>query len=169
MAVGTLRAKDTISGALGSCYISMNMDRNGEYSASKCRYKFGQVSKLEADIELSKVQFTPLGQTEEVNKITGSKGKGSATFAFDTSMFLKMYRYFRETGQEMFFDIQVNNNDKSSAAGEQTVTLKNCLLDTIPIARLDTKSAVLEANISFTYEYAAEGSKTFNQVQDGWF
>jgi hypothetical protein len=169
MANNTLRAQDTISGALGSCFITMYMDREGKKTDTKQRYRFGQVSKLDADIELTKASFIPLGQTEEVNKITGSKGKGSATFKFDTAMFLKMYNYFRETGQEMFFDMQVNNEDKASTAKSQTVTLKNCLLDTIPIARLDTSAATLEANISFTYEYAAEGSNTFEQIREGWF
>lgn len=168
MAAGTLRAQDTISGAMGECYIKMKMDREGNAADTAQRYKFGQVSKLDADIEITKASFTPLGQTEEVNKITSSKGKGSATFKFNTSMFLMMYKYFRESGQEMYFDMVVTNSDKSSSAGTQTVTLKNCLLDSIPIARLDTSSAFLETNISFTYEYAVPGSNLFEQVQSGW-
>lgn len=171
----TTRAKDTVSGALGECFIRMKMNRDGTPSDLMQRYRFAQCEKLDADIEYTKETFVPLGQSAEVNKATGEKGTGSASFIFNTSMFLMMYKCRQETGQELYFDLVVTNDDDAFAGNDpdgnsrgQTVTLKNCLLDKLPIARLDTSSKILRADLTFTYESVSIGN-TFGQVQEGFF
>lgn len=173
----TARAKDTINGALGECFIRMKMNRDGTPSDLMQRYRFAQVEKLDTDMEYTKESFTPLGQSTEVSKTTGEKGTGSATFIFNTAMFLMMYKYHQETGQELYFDLVVTLDDDGFSGNDgsgdgsskgQTVTHKNCLLDKIPIARLDTSSKMLKANLSFTYESVSIGN-TFRQTQEGFF
>lgn len=92
-------------------------------------------------------------------------------------MFLMMYKYHKETGQDLYFDLVVTNDDDAFSGNDgtgdgkskgQTVTHKNCLLDKLPIARLDTNSSILKANLTFTYEDVIIGN-TFGPVQEGFF
>lgn len=167
----TVRANDTVNGALATAFIRMKMNRDGTPSDLMQRYRFAQVEKLDTDMEYEKVSFTPMGKSKKIDKLTGEKGTGSGTFIFNTAMFLMMYKYHKETGQDLYFDLIVTNDDDAfSGNGEngQTVTHKNCLLDKLPIARIDTNSAILKANLSFTYEDVVIG-ETFVPTQEGFF
>ena len=171
-----IRANDTVNGALAECYIRMKMNRDGTPSDTMQRYNFASVEKLDTDMEYEKVSFVPLGKSKKVDKLTGEKGTGSGTFKFNTSMFLMMYKYHKETGQDLYFDLVVTNDDDAFSGNDsgdgkskgQTVTHKNCLLDKLPIARVDTNSAILTANLTFTYEDVIIGD-TFGPVQEGFF
>ena len=127
MARSVMHAKDTVSASLAECYVTIE-DK---------RYNLMQAINLEANFEKNKTEVPILGKTGKGNKATSWTGTGSATFHYNTSVFrMLMYRY-KETGQDVYFDIQVTNEDPTSSVGRQTVILKDCNLDGGILAKFD--------------------------------
>ena len=62
-----------------------------------------------------------------------------------------MLRY-KSTGEDVYFDIQVTNDDPTSAAGRQTVILKDCNIDGGVLAKFDADADYLDEEMSFTFE-----------------
>ena len=56
------------------------------------------------------------------------------------------------TGKDIYFDLTFVNDDPASDVGIQTVVLKRCNLDEVPIALLDVDNNALEESLTFTFE-----------------
>lgn len=50
------------------------------------------------------------------------------------------------------FDIQVTNEDPSSAAGRQTITHTGCLIDSLILAKYNADEEILDEDISGTFD-----------------
>lgn len=137
-----MHAKDSVSAALAECYVTIE-DR---------RYNFMQAINLEASIEKNKTEVPILGKTGKGNKATGWSGSGSATFHYNTTIFRDLLKRFKETGEDVYFDIQITNEDPTSSVGRQTVILKDCNLDGGIIAKFDADEEYLEDQFDFTFE-----------------
>lgn len=134
--------KDTISAALAECFITIE----------STRYNFAQMIKLEANFEKTKSEVPILGKTGKGNTATGWKGTGSATLHYNQSIFRDlMYRY-KETGEDIYFDVQVTNEDPTSRAGRQTVILKDVNLDGGILTKFDADGEYLDEDVEFTFE-----------------
>ena len=137
-----MHAKDTVSASLAECYVTLEGKR----------YNLMQAINLEANFEKNKTEVPILGKTGKGNKATGWTGTGSATFHYNTSVFrMLMYRY-KETGEDVYFDIQVTNEDPTSAVGRQTVILKDCNVDGGILAKFDADAEYLDEDMDFTFE-----------------
>lgn len=142
MARNVMHAKDTVSASLAECYVTLEGKR----------YNLMQAINLEANFEKNKTEVPILGKTGKGNKATGWTGTGSATFHYNTSVFrMLMYRY-KETGEDVYFDIQVTNEDPTSAVGRQTVILKDCNVDSGILAKFDADAEYLDEDMDFTFE-----------------
>lgn len=137
-----MHAKDSVSASMAECFVTIGDNR----------YNFMQAINLEASIEKNKTEVPILGKTGKGNKATGWTGSGSATFHFNTSIFRKLLKQYKETGQDIYFDIQVTNEDPTSSVGRQTVILKDCNLDGGLIAKFDADEEYLEDEFDFTFE-----------------
>ncbi|MBS4869093.1 MAG: phage tail tube protein [Eubacterium sp.] len=142
MANVIMNAKDSLSAKLAECYVTINNNR----------YNFMQAINLEATVEKNKVQVPILGRTAKGNKSSGWVGKGKAKFHYNTSVFRKLLRDYKNTGEDIYFDIQVTNEDPTSAAGRQSVILIDCNLDGGVLAKFDAEGSFLEEEMSFTFE-----------------
>ena len=151
----TMHAKDAITGSLAECFVIVDGNR----------YNFMQAVNLEAKYEKTKTEVAILGRTGKGNKSTGWKGTGSATFHYNTSIFRELFMRFKETGEDVYFDIQVTNEDPTSKAGRQTVILKDCNLDGGILAKFDADAETLDEDLDFTFEDVIM-PETFN-VLDG--
>lgn len=138
----TMNAKDAISASLAECFITINSNR----------YNFMQAINLEAQFEKTKSEIPILGKTGKGNKSTGWKGTGSATFHYNTSIFRELLYHYKETGEDIYFDIQVTNEDPTSSVGRQTVILKDCNIDGGILAKFDADADYLEEDMDFTFE-----------------
>lgn len=139
---GTMNAKDAISGSLAECYVTIEGRR----------YNFMQMINLEANFEKNKSEVPILGRTGKGHKSSGWSGSGSATMHFNQSIFRElMYRY-KETGEDIYFDIQVKNEDPTSSVGLQTVILKDCNIDGGILAKFDADAEYLDEDVDFTFE-----------------
>lgn len=142
MANQVMLAKDAVSAALAECFCIID----GE------RYNLMQAINIEAKMEKNKVEVPILGKTGKGNKSAGWSGTGSATFHFNTSIFRKVMKKYKDTGEDLYFDMQITNNDPTSAAGQQTVILKGCNLDSIVIAKFDADGEYQDEDLDFTFE-----------------
>lgn len=139
---GTMNAWDAISSAMAECYVTIDGRR----------YNFMQAIDLEAKVEKKKMQVPVLGKTGKGNKGVGWTGSGSAKFHYNTSVFRELLYRFKERGEDMYFDIQVTNDDPIATVGRQTVVLKDCNLDSAVLAKFSAEEEYLEEEIRFTFE-----------------
>lgn len=137
-----MKAKDAISAKLAECFITIGTNR----------YNFMQAINLEAKFEKTKTEVPVLGKTGAGNKSTGWKGTGSATFHYNTSIFREMMLKYKETGEDVYFEIQVTNDDPTSAAGRQTVVFVDCNTDGGILAKFDADGEYLDEDMDFTFE-----------------
>lgn len=140
--VQTMKAKDAIYGSLAECFVTIE----------GIRYNFMQAINLEANFTKNKTEVPILGRTAKGNKAGGWSGAGSATFHYNTSIFRKLFYRYKETGEDIYFDIQVTNEDPTSAVGRQTVILKDCNLDGGVLAKFDADADYLDEEMDFTFE-----------------
>lgn len=139
----TMKAKDSISAKLAECFVTVGSNR----------YNFMQAINLEANFEKTKSEVPILGKTGRGHKSTGWNGTGSATFHYNTSIFRQMMEDFKNTGNDVYFDIQITNDDPTSAAGRQTVVLVGCNIDGGILAKFDADNDdYLDEDMDFTFE-----------------
>lgn len=137
-----MNAKDTVSASLAECFATINGNR----------YNLMQAINLEAKFEKTKSEVPILGKTGKGNKTTGWKGTGSATFHYNTSIFRELLYLYKETGQDVYFDIQVTNEDPTSSVGRQTIIFKDCNVDGGILAKFDADAEYLDEDLDFTFE-----------------
>lgn len=137
-----MKAKDSVSAKLAECFVTIG----------NRRYNFMQAINLEASFEKNKTEVPILGKTGSGNKSTGWTGSGSATFHYNTSIFRQMMHDYKETGEDVYFDIQVTNEDPTSSVGRQTVILKDCNIDGGIITKFDADGEYLDEDMDFTFE-----------------
>lgn len=138
----SMNAKDAVSASLAECFVTIEGNR----------YNFMQAINLEASIEKTKAEIPILGKTGKGNKTTGWKGSGSATFHYNTSIFREQLYRYKETGQDVYFDIQITNEDPTSSVGRQTIVLKDCNVDGGILAKFDADAEYLDEDLDFTFE-----------------
>lgn len=138
----TMASKDAISGSLGECFVTISGNR----------YNLMQVINIEAKIDKTKSKVPILGKSGKGNKSTGWEGSGTMTLHFNTSLFRELLYTFKESGEDIYFDIQVTNEDPSSSVGKQTVVLIDCNLDGGILAKLDADAEYLDEEVSFTFD-----------------
>ena len=141
--MGTLmNAKDAISASLAECFVTIE----------GVRRPFMNAINLEAKFDKSKAKVPILGKTGKGNKSTGWEGSGSATFHYNTSIFRELLLRFKDTGEDVYFDIQVTNEDPSSSVGRQTIILKDCNMDGGILTKFDADGEFLDEDMDFTFE-----------------
>lgn len=138
----TMKAKDTLSASLAECFVTIKGKR----------YNLMQAINLEAKFERNKTEVPLLGKTGKGNRTTGWKGTGSATFHYNTSIFREMMLQYKNTGADIYFEIQITNEDPTSAAGRQTVVLMDCNIDGGVLAKFDADGEYLDEEMDFTFE-----------------
>jgi hypothetical protein len=137
-----MKAKDSVFAALAECFVTIGTRR----------YNFMQAINLEANFEKNKTEVPILGKTGKGNKASGWSGTGSATFHYNTSIFRQMMQQYKDTGEDIYFEIQISNEDPTSAAGRQTMILMDCNIDGGILAKFDADGEYLDEDMDFTFE-----------------
>lgn len=141
-AIQTMAAKDVVSAKLANAYVTIEGNR----------YLLFQAKNLKASIKKTKQEVDILGRPTKGHKATGASCSGSLTIYYNTSLFTKMLKDYKDTGADTYFDIQITNNDPTSDAGEHRIILKDCNLDGGEIAAFDAAGDWLEQELDFTFE-----------------
>lgn len=139
----TMLAKNAVSAPMAQCYITIDGNR----------YNFMSAINLEANFEKNKLDIPILGRTGKGHKATSWNGTGNATFHYNTSIFRELFYRFKQTGEDVYFEIVVTNEDPSATdVGKQTVVLKGCNLDGGILAKFDADGEYLDESMDFTFE-----------------
>jgi len=144
MSQKTLAALDTIFGALGRAYITVDGSREELLYAKN----------IEATVEKNKVELSVLGQTGKKHKAGGWNGTGSMTIYYCTTLFRDMMLKYMKTGVDTYFDLVIENMDPGSHIGRQTLLLKRCNLDNVILSKIDIEEEAMEEEVNFTFEDA---------------
>lgn len=143
MAKNTVMAsKDSVSAALAECFVTIG-DR---------RYNLMQAINVEAKFDKSKSKIPILGKPGKGNKSTGWSGSGTAKLHYNTSIFRKMMLDYKDTGEDVYFDMQIINKDPTSRAKKQEMLIIGCNIDGGVLAKFDADGEYLDEDINFTFE-----------------
>lgn len=137
-----MKAKDAVYASLAQCFLTIEGNR----------YLFMQAINLEAKMDKTKTKVPILGKTGKGNKASGWEGTGSATFHYNTSIIREMLKKYKDTGEDVYFDIQISNEDPTSAVGRQTIILRDCNVDGGILAKFDANGEYLDEDMDFTFE-----------------
>ena len=135
-------AKDAISASLAECYLTIE----------GTRYNFMQAISVEAKVTKTKTEIPILGKTGKGNKSTGWKGTGSMKMYYNTSVMRELLKRYKDSGEDVYFDMQLTNEDPTSAVGRQTVILKDCNVDGGILSKFDAGSETIDEDVDFTFE-----------------
>lgn len=152
-AIGKLFAGDVVSAKLAAAYLTIDGKR----------YLLFQAKNLKATVEKTKKEVPILGQVMNGNRAVGSKGSGSLTIYYNTNKFDEMMETYVKTGKDVYFDMQIINEDPTSNTGRKTVVLLNCNIDKVDIANFDADGDWLEQDIDFTFE-GFKRAETFTEL-----
>ncbi len=142
MATITMKGSDAVSASLAECYVTVGSNR----------YNFMQMINFEASVTKNKNTVPILGQTGRGNKANGWTGVFRGKAHYNQSIFRQMLMEYKETGEDIYFDIQVTNNDPASGAGAQTIVFTGCNIDGGILAKFDAEGDYLSEDISGTFE-----------------
>lgn len=138
-----MESKDAISGKEGRAYAKINGNNELLFMAKT----------IEATVEKAKSEIKTIGRRMTGHKSMGMSGSGTMTIYYVTPLFRSMLKSYKETGVDTYFDIVIENDDPTSAAGKQTVLLLGCNTDSVLLAKLDGDSDdALDEEVAFTFE-----------------
>lgn len=137
-----MRGKDAVSAKLAECFVTIEGNR----------YNFMQMINFEGKFEKNKLSVPILGKTGEGNKSAGWKGTFSATAHYNQSIFRELLLRYKNTGEDVYFEIQVTNEDPTSAAGRQTVVFIDCNINGGVLAKFDADGEYLDEDVDGTFE-----------------
>lgn len=139
----TLNSGDTISGREGRAYAKINGNNEELFFAKS----------IEATVEKAKAEIKALGRRMTGHKTTGMTGTGSMTLYYMSPLFRSLLKQYKDTGVDLFFDMVIENDDPTSAAGKQVTLLRNVNLNSTIIAKLDADSDdPMDEDCDFTFE-----------------
>lgn len=140
-----LLAKDTINGASGNIYVTID---GNVYQAAAMR-------NVRADVEMQTADMRVIGTVKIQQKPTGTRMTGSGNIYYGTNIWTDMVMEYMKTGKMPTFTLQITNDDPTASVGRQTMTLYNCMLTgTIPLAVLNSEEAMMNYDFNFTYTNA---------------
>ena len=143
MAAQTMLAKNAVSAKMAECYVTIDGNR----------YNFMSAINVEVTFEKNKTEVPILGRMNRGHKSTSSNITGSAEFHFNTPIWRELAYRFQETGEDLYFDMQITNYDPTTEIGRQTIILYDCNFDSVTLAAFDADSDdVLTESLDFTAE-----------------
>ncbi len=130
----TMKAMDTIAAKLGECFLTIGTHR----------YNFMQMIDIEAKVEKTKSTVPRLGAIME--------GTFSGTAHYNQSVLRQALLDYKNTGRDVYFEMQITNDDPTSEAGRQTIILYGCNTDGGVLAKFDAGGEYLDEEIEGTFE-----------------
>ncbi len=107
--------------------------------------------QVEATFTKEKIDVRTLGNRAKQKKTVGWEGTGTMSVYYVSSIFREMAVEYIKTGKDLYFDLVITNEDKTSTIGSQTVALYDVNLDATVLAKFDTESQVMDENMNFTF------------------
>lgn len=137
-----MNAKDAVYGSLATCYVTINGRR----------MNFMHMTEFESKWEMNITDVPILGKVGMGHKVAGGKGSWSGKAHYNQSHMRAVADTYQKTGVMPYFEIQVTNEDPTSAVGRQTITHRDCLFDSVILAKYQAGEEILEEDLSGTFE-----------------
>lgn len=137
-----MRGRDAVFGALAKCFVTID----------NRRLNFMQMIDFEAKMDKEKKEIPILGQTGKGNKAAGWKGTFKGKAHYNNSEFRQLLLRYKNSGEDVYFEIQVVNEDPTSSVGRQSVILTGCNLDGGVLAKFDADGEYLDEDVEGTFE-----------------
>ena len=137
-----MKGKDTIAAKLAECFITINGRR----------YNFMQMIDMEATIEKTKSPVPRLGAIMVGHKSCGMEGTFSGTAHYNQSVLRQALLDYKNTGVDVYFEMQITNDDPGSDAGRQSIIFYECNTDGGVLAKFDADGEYLDEEIEGTFE-----------------
>lgn len=154
----TMAAKNAVSAKMAECYVTIEGNR----------YNLMSAINVEVTFEKNKTEVPILGRMNKGHKSTGSTITGSAEFHLNTSIWRELAERFQNYGEDVYFDMQITNEDPTTEIGRQTIVLHDCNWDSVTLAAFDADSDdVLTESIDFTAEYFTFGNNEKFTLMNG--
>lgn len=138
-----MKGTDSVAGSLAEAYVTFS---NGS------RYNLMQLINFESTMEIENSEVPILGKTGKGTKPAGWTGEWSGTAHFNQSVFRRYLYEYKKTGILEPFEIQVTNEDPSSAVGRQTIIHKGCFISSAILAKFDADEEILDEDIEGTFD-----------------
>lgn len=148
-----MKSNDAVYGSLAECFITIEGRR----------YNFMSITEFESKWEVNLVDVPVLGKVGMGHKAAGGKGTWKGKAHYNQSYMRVMADKYQKTGIMPYFEIQVSNEDPTSAAGRQTIIHRGCLCDTFILAKFQAGEEVLDEDLSGTFE-AWDMPEKFNDL-----
>lgn len=142
MANVTMKARDTLAAKMAECFITIGTRR----------YNFMQMIDVEFTVEKTKATVPRLGAIMTGHKSCGMEGTFSGTAHYNQSVLRQALVDYKNTGEDVYFETQITNEDRTSAAGRQTVVFYDCNMDGGTLAKFDASGEYLDEDINGTFE-----------------
>ncbi len=137
-----MNAMDAIYGSTAECFITIEGRR----------YNFMSMTEFESKWEVNVKEVPILGKVGMGHKSSGGKGTWSGKAHYNQSVFRELADNYQKTGYMPYFEIQVSNEDPSSAVGRQTIVHRGCLCDSFTLAKFQAGEDYLDEDLSGTFE-----------------
>ncbi len=140
--MSTMDYTGAVSGALAECFITIN-DKI---------YNFMQLVNFESSATKDLNEIPVLGKLMKQHKPGLISGEWSGTAHYNQSIMRELILNYKNTGIDPPFEIQVSNEDPTSAVGRQTVILKHCFSEGGILAKFDAEAEYLDEELSGTFD-----------------
>lgn len=137
-----MHAREPIHGAEGAAYATIEGSR----------YLLFQLIDCEFTLEKGKVEIPRLGTRIAGNRSNYAKGKWKAKLYYNTDVLRKLMMVYIKDHKDIYFDIQITNDDANSNAGRHTMIFRDCNIDGSVMAKLDVSKEYLDEDLSGTFE-----------------
>lgn len=137
-----MNALDAVSGSSAECYITIEGNR----------YNFMQLTDFESSVEHTITEVSILGKSGKGHKPSGWKGAWKATAHYNQSVMRELLFKYKEQAISTAFDIQVTNEDPTSAVGRQTIIHKGCLTKGGILAKFNADEEILSEELEGTFD-----------------
>ena len=140
--ITVMKAGDAIAAKLAECYLTINGNR----------YNFMQIIDMEAKVEKTKASVPRLGTVMVGHKSVGMEGTFSGTAHYNQSVLRRALVDYKDTGEDVYFEMQIINDDPTSDAKRQEVIFYDCNTDGGVLAKFDGDGEYLDEEIEGTFE-----------------
>ncbi len=137
-----MKAIDAVAGGEGRAFITINNNR----------YCLFNIVNFKAELEISIGEVSSIGRRMKGHKPGMMSGKWSGSVHYNNDVLRLYWKHYKYTGDMPTFEMQITNDDKTSAAGKHTVIIKQCYSEGGVLVQLDADSETLTEDISGTFD-----------------